>query len=362
MNWIRGILSPTFVVVAAVGCGGEPGELPASMEPVDVVVSASVASNEVMTSPGTVLATEQAELATRISGTIRRVFVDIGTAVSAGEALVTLDTKEIDARIESAEAGARLARQWHDRIASLAADGAATAHELDDAKARLDVAEAALRDARAQLDYVVLRAPFSGVITARRADAGDLAVPGIPILEMIGEGDLKVEADLPAELAGRLAVGEQIAVYRPETGDRYAARVIGVVPAVERTSRRFRIEALFEESPAGPPHIAPGTFVRVEVEEPTTTTRWIPADAVIARGQLSGVYIVEDDHLRLRWVRLGQMVDESVELLAGPPPTALLVRDPAWQIVDGQPVGEVRRIEWVPTFLKKLTAEGEDVL
>jgi RND family efflux transporter MFP subunit len=300
-------------------------------------------------------------MATRMSGTIRQVLVDIGARVSAGAALVTLDTKEIDARIESAEATAQLARQWHDRIASLAADGAATAQELDDAVARLDVAEAGLRDARAQRDYVVLRAPFSGVITARRADPGDLAAPGAPILEMIGEGGLEIEADLPAELAGRLSVGDVIAVHRSETAERYAARITRVVPAVERTSRRFRIEAHFEAGPSELPDIAPGSFVRIELDEPTSTTRWIPADAVISRGQLNGVYIVDGEQLRLRWVRLGQRIDDTVELLAGPPSSALLVRHPAASMVDGQPVAEVRRDDWLPSFINTSAAGEEDL-
>ncbi len=361
MKWIRGILVPAFAISAAAACGSEHDGQSDDREPVDVAVSTSVASHGVITVPATVLASERAVLATRMSGTIRQVRVDIGSRVSAGEALVTLDTKEIDARIESAEAAAQLARQWHDRIASLAADGAATAQELDDAVARLDVAEAGLRDARAQRDYVVLRAPFSGVITARRADPGDLAVPGVPILEMIGEGGLKIEADLPADLAGRLSVGDVIAVHRPETAERYPARVTRAVPAIERTSRRFRIEARFDADPSGLPDIAPGTFVRIELDEPTSTTRWIPADAVISRGQLNGVYVVDGEQLRLRWVRLGQRIGDAVELLAGPPSSALLVRHPAPGMVDGQPIDDVRREDWVPPFLEALAVGGEVV-
>ncbi|MEE9133289.1 MAG: efflux RND transporter periplasmic adaptor subunit [Gemmatimonadota bacterium] len=361
MKRITAVHTLTFVIAAAAGCGGEPGELPAGTEPVDVVVSTSVAAQGVLTAPATVLATEQAELATRISGTIRRVLVDVGTRVSLGEALVTLDTKEIDARLQGAEAAARLARQWHDRIASLAADGAATAQELDDAKARLEGAEAALRDAQAQRDYVILRAPFSGVITARRADPGDLAVPGVPIVEMIGDGELKIEADLPAELAGSLSVGDEIVVYQPESADRYAARVTRVVPAVERASRRFRIEARFESDLDELPDIPPGAFVRMELDQPATTTRWIPADAVVTRGQLHGVYVVVDKNLRLRWVRLGQQLEGTFELLAGPPQAALLVRDPAPELVDGQSVGNVRQVDWIPPFVEELAGGGERV-
>ncbi|UCC71778.1 MAG: efflux RND transporter periplasmic adaptor subunit [Gemmatimonadota bacterium] len=359
MKWISGILGLSLTIAVA-ACAGEQGEQPAGMEPVDVVVTRSVASYGLVTAPGTVVAEEAAELATRTSGRIRRVHVDIGSSVSTADPLVTLDSEEIDARIRSAEAGAELARQWHERISSLAEDGAATAQELDDANARLEMAEATLREARAQRSYVILRAPFSGVVTARRADPGDLAVPGVPIVEMIGSGGLKIEADLPADLAGQLAAGDRIDVYRSETSQRYAAQVIRVVPAVERASRRFRIEAHFYADSTGLPAIPPGTFVRVELGGRAATTRWIPGDVVVNRGQLTGVFQVEGDELRLRWIRLGQRFGASVEMLAGPAAEALLVRDPASTFVDGQPVGNVQRVSWAPPFAELQTASTEE--
>jgi RND family efflux transporter MFP subunit len=358
MKWISGRIGLALLFGAA-ACGGEPGELPRSSGPVDVAVSRSVASYGLVSAPGTVVAQEEAGLATRTSGRIRRVHVEIGTTVSAGDQLVSLESDEIDARIRSAEAAAELARQWHQRISALAEDGAATAQELDDATARLAMAEAGLRDARAQREYVILQAPFSGVITARRADPGDLAVPGVPILEMIGSGGLKIEADLPAELARQLAVGDRMEVYWPETSQRFAGQVTRVVPAVERASRRFRIEAEFVVDSTGLPAIPPGSFVRLELGERATTTRWIPADAVVTRGQLTGVFVVDGDELRLRWIRVGQRLGASVEMLAGPGAEALLVRDPAPTFVDGQPVGDVQSVRWTPPFAELQTASTE---
>lgn len=346
------VIREAFVLVsvaAAAGCGGEPGVLPVSTAPIDVTVSRAVLTSGIATAPGTIAATKKAELATRISGTITRVAVDIGSRVSIGDTLVTLDTAETSARIASAEAAADLARQWHDRIAALARDGAASAQELDDARARLDMAEAALRDVRAQRNYVFLRAPFSGVITARSADPGDLARPGVPLLELLGTGSLKIEADLPGELATRLSAGDRIWVVVPETGERHRARITRLAPAVERETRRSRVEARFEAG--AEPRIDPGTFVRLELDQPASVTRWIPADAVVRRGQLYGVFVVDGDVLRLRWVRLGKRLSGTVELLAGPAADALLVRNPAAAWTDGQALGRVQQVHWRPPFI-----------
>ncbi|HSG81351.1 MAG TPA: efflux RND transporter periplasmic adaptor subunit [Gemmatimonadota bacterium] len=347
------------LVTVAAACGGEPGELPATHEPADVEVSTSVSATGITTAPGTVVATRQAELATRTSGTIRNVAVDIGAEVAEGQVLVSLESRDIEARIASAEAAAQLARQWHQRIAALAVDGAATAQELDDARARLDMAEAARRDATAQRSYAVLRAPFAGVITARMSDPGDLALPGQPVLQLIATDALKIEADLPGELSGRVAVGDVIGVFDPESGSRYPARVTRVVPAVELSSRRFRIEARFDADLEALQTLSPGTFVRIELDQPSTTTRWIPADAVLRRGQLTGVFVVDGSELRLRWVRTGERLQGSVELLAGPAGDALLVRNPAPSFVDGHPVGNVRRVDWQPPFTGQRAANRE---
>ncbi len=347
------------LVTLTAACGGEPGELPESHEPADVTVSTSVSATGITTAPGTVVATRQAELATRVSGTIRNVAVDVGTEVTEGQTLVSLESRDVDARIASARAAAELARAWHQRIAALAADGAATAQELDDAEARLDMAEAGLRDAMAQRDYVVLRAPFAGVITARMADPGDLALPGQPVLQLIATDALKIEADLPGELSGRIAAGDLIGVFEPESGSRHAARVTQVVPAVDLSSRRFRIEARFASDSAALVTLPPGSFVRIELDQPTATTRWIPADAVVRRGQLTGVFVVVGGELRLRWVRTGERLQGAVELLAGPAGNALLVRNPTPSLVDGYPVGDVRRVDWQPPFIGSRTANLE---
>lgn len=348
--------------LGATACGGgEPGQLPVSDEAVEVSVSKPATSYALTTLPATVVAEERAQLATRISGTIRSISVDIGTSVSVGQTLLSLDTDEIDARIASAKAAADLARQYHARIAALAEDGAATEQELDDAAARLDMAEAGLKDTRAQRAYVVLRAPFSGVVTARMADPGDLAKPGVPVLALMGSGALEIEADLPADMAGSLSLGQHVIVYEPETGARHRATITRVVPAVEPASRRFRVEARFDTGRAGEPKVPPGTFVRIELRQPGTTTRWIPADAIVRRGQLTGVYTVDGEQLRLRWVRLGRELDGTVELLAGPAPDVALVRQPAPRLVDGQPVSGVRNVEWTPPFLDEPAERMEGV-
>jgi hypothetical protein len=168
------------------------------------------------------------------------------------------------------------------------------------------------------------------------ADAGDLAVPGRPVLRLAARGEVKVVADLPSALAGTLREG---AVVRIRTVDgRVVPGVLTrVVPSLDAATRRFRVEA----SPSDEGALRPGQLVRLELAGAGEGTRWLPADALVRRGQLTGVFAVEGDTLRLRWIRVGRIEGEAVELLAGPAGALTVVRRPTADLRDGQSVSSV---------------------
>jgi multidrug efflux pump subunit AcrA (membrane-fusion protein) len=167
----------------------------------------------------------------------------------------------------------------------------------------------------------------------------------MPVVTLVRPGSVEIEADVPAERAGEIAVGLEV---RIETADGRVlpARVRSMSPALDPQSRRARVKLDFLEGVAPTP--AAGSYVRVGVPGRDTEGVWVPADALVSRGQLVGLYLIEDDHLRLRWVRVGQRSGDDeglVEILAGLRPGDLVVRRPAAGLVDGAPVGSVRRVD-----------------
>lgn len=321
----------------------EPGRLPRGGDPVDVTVSAVQRAPAVESFPASVTSERTAEIATRMSGTVERVLVDVGSRVRKGDALVALDATDIAARVSAARAQEELARTSHRRVENLARDGAASQHELDQATAGLTAAQAMLAEAEAQQAYAVVRAPFDGIVTLRNVDAGDLALPGHPLFTVVAPGALKVVADLPAHRSGSLQAGDVVMVRVEGSDTPIPARVSRVVAALGGSARTFRVEAALDEVPAG---VVPGAYARVEVVLGGEGPRWIPADAVVDRGQLTGVFSVESDTLRLRWVRLGQRRGGGVELLAGPGGDLTVVRRPTADLFDGRAVASLSDEPW----------------
>ena len=326
------------LLVVSAACGGdEPGEVPPPTGVPEVAVVHPSSTGTTVGFPATVHSVDRADLATRVSGTVVRVAVDVGGRVGRGDVLLALDDADVAARNRRAEAQLERARGALARIESLNADGAATDQELDDARATFGVAEAGLAEARAQQAYTVLRAPFSGVVTARNVDPGDLVSPGRHVLTLAGSGGLEVSADLPGAFEGRIEIGDTLTLVRPETGARIPVAVVRVAPALEAATRRFRVEAPLPAA-ARELGLVPGSYVRLELDEPDRSTLWVPEGAIVRRGQLTGVFAVERDTAHLRWIRPGARSEALVEVLAGLSPEDAVVLAPPAGLEDGAAV------------------------
>ena len=336
-----GLAAAALLALGLQACGGashEATEVP-SRDPVAVTVSDAWRASASRAYPARIEAGREADVATRASGRLQGVPVDVGDRVRAGQVVARLDGGDVTARIESAEAHFALAERTHGRVARLAAQGAASAHELDQAVAALEAARAGVAEARVQAGYVEVTAPFAGVVTARMAEPGDLAVPGRPVLRIQGEGQLVVVADLPMDARSLVEVGTELVVR--DGGAMASVTVSRVVPSLDPASRRFRVEARLGADAEWPA----GAVVSLELEGAGGGSLWVPEDAVVRRGQLAGVFAIESDTVRLRWLHLGRRVDGSVEVLAGPVGDLTVVRRPTPEIVDGAPVSSVTREE-----------------
>jgi multidrug resistance efflux pump len=243
-----------ILILITTACSPQRARLdaPAAQQAAVAVQTETVATSEITDiyrASGTVRACYTAAIAAKIAANILEVQVQTGERVHAGQTLIVLDRRDLEAHLrrseaaraeveraitesEDAIAAARsnfeLARVTYKRFQDLLAKASASRQEFDESEARLESAEAAhemavakrrqvearrnqveaeIAAARVDLDYATLAAPFPGLVTERKADPGSLATPGTTLLTVEREGNLRLEASIDESRLGLARIG-----------------------------------------------------------------------------------------------------------------------------------------------------------
>lgn len=327
------LVSPLALALLVAGCGRKEHAATAAL-PAVLVRSATVQNvTEIrrLELPGTVRAVERAALAPKVMGTIKDIPVALGQVVKRGEVLLTISAHEIDAKLAQAEAGLGQAKRDLERETGLLAKGASAAETVRSTEDRVRLMQATVDEARTMLTYTKITAPFDGVITRRFVNEGDLAAPGIPLLEMENPSAQRVEVEVPDGMAV-VAVGASAPV---RVGDlELPGRVAEISPALDPVSRTFLAKI---DLPAGAA-VRSGQFARVGWPAGEGTALVIPATAVTNFGQMERVFVVAEGRATLRLVKTGARHGDQVEVLAGLTVGERVVADGAAPLRDGQSV------------------------
>jgi RND family efflux transporter MFP subunit len=327
------------LLALVMGCGKkhEPQAAPGEHLPpaaVRVQTIAAVKQPAVEEVVGTVQPKLQAMVEAKVSGRITRLPVTLGQSVKQGDVLVELATQEIQARLDQANATFRQTELDFNRTDSLRKRQAATQAELDAAQARYTVAKAAVAEAEALSGYAKILAPFDGVVARKLADEGDMAMPGKSLLELEGRAGLRLVADIPSLLAGRILPGAKLAVRLDTLPDTITGTLAEISPAADPASRTVRMKLDLPET-AG---LSTGQFGRLAVPVGEATFLFVPPPALIRRGQLEILFVAADGKAQMRLVRAGKETPQGIEILAGLAPGEAVVIEGAGTLRDGQPL------------------------
>ena len=296
-----------------------------------VTNNARTASEEVV---GTVRPKLQAVIEAKVSGRIETLAVTPGQQVRAGDLLAQLDAREIQAKLDQARAVRDQAARELERARKLFEQKTTSQAEFDAVESRERVAAGAAAEAETALGYSKIVAPFDGVVTRKLADVGDLAAPGKPIVEMEDPAALRFEAGVPEALIGGIHIGDRFPVRVSGLTSDLQGTVAEVAPVADAGSRTYLVKLDLPATEG----LRSGQFGRVIVPTGRANSVWVPASAVITRGQMEIVFVAVDAHAQLRLVRTGKRNASEVELLAGISAGENVVIEGAEQLKDGQPI------------------------
>jgi RND family efflux transporter MFP subunit len=248
-----------------------------------------------------------------------------------------------------------LAQVTHKRFEDLLAKKSVSQQEYDEVNARLRAARAGVEMAQARkrqaeakqaqveaqitaaevgLGYAKIHAPFAGVVTERRMDPGTLAAPGMPILVIDQAGRQRLEVSLPETRLSTVRVGETVGVRIEALADELEGRIAEIVPSVDPESRT----AIVKVSLPAVNGLRSGMFGRALLAAGgSEAALTVPGQAVVRRGQLQSVFVVEGDVARRRLVTLGGQSGGRYVVLSGLNGGEQVVLNPD-AVQDGGPV------------------------
>ncbi|NIA04753.1 MAG: efflux RND transporter periplasmic adaptor subunit [Proteobacteria bacterium] len=283
---------------------------------------------------GTVVPVNRAAIAAKVTGTIEKMPVVLGSQVKKGELLVQISAEEISAKVIQAQAQLAQAKRNLDREEKLLKKNAATSENVKALRDMYRVAKAAYDGARAMLGYTTITAPFNGQVTRKLANVGDLATPGTPLLEMENNRQLQVVTAVPEGLVMRIKTGDHLAVSIPAVKLVLAGTVAEIAPAVDPLSRTSTVKINIAETA----HLHSGQFARVALPGKTASNIFVPPSAIISFGQMNKIFVAVNGKAHLRLVRTGIHQDGKIEILSGLNPGDRVIVDNNKLLIDGQPL------------------------
>jgi len=216
------------------------------------------------------------------------------------------------------------ARQDFERVSRLYRQGTVPKARFDQSKAELDAAIAGLNQARAalkqaeeQLAYTKVRAPYSGIVTQRHVQVGELANPGTPLMTGFSLEELRAHVELPQRYVPVVREKRKASLVLDLDGrKRREVSHMVIFPFSNPETNTVTVRLYLKDKGRG---LFPGMLVKGAFEVEKASVLAIPEKAVARRGELAGVYVItKDGRIHFQQVRTGRPVGEGlVEVLAG---------------------------------------------
>lgn len=278
---------------------------------------------------GVIEATNQATLSAEVPGRIEEILFDVNDTVKEGAVIVRIRDKEYRARLQRAKATQSEARAgfddatrefkrvkglFKDKVISQAGYDKALA-TLESARARVAASQASVAEAQLQLDYTVIRAPYSGIVIARHIELGESIKPGQAIMSGYALGQLRVNIDVPQSIINKVREHRQARVLLLDESDSITASRLTIFPIADAQSHSFRVRL---DLPQTEQALFPGMLVKVGLVIDQRQRLMIPLESMVQRSEVAGVYVVDfAQQVSFRQVRTGLTEGQQIEIVAG---------------------------------------------
>ncbi|WP_455202953.1 efflux RND transporter periplasmic adaptor subunit [Kaarinaea lacus] len=274
-------------------------------------------------------AVNRSTVSAETTGRVTEINFDIGDQVRAGSVLIRITEAEQQSRLAAVEASEieaqarlqeaedeyqRVEEVYEKKLVAKAAIDKARA-DLKAARQRLKAAAANVKQAKEQLRYTTVKAPYSGLVVDRHVELGEMVNPGKPVITGLSLQSLRVAAHIPQSYMQNLQSADKVGLIFPSLGDRIIETSdIRVSPQADAASHTFLVRAYL---PKDTKDLFPGMFSKLVVNVGEKKSLLLPEQAVVRRSELTAVYVVNEQKIAFRQIRIGRRQGGMIEILAG---------------------------------------------
>lgn len=318
------------LTLAVPGCGGNSNSSNAGEEgeetaiPVEV---ASVATGDIsayFTGTATLEAEEETDVVAKVGGVVKKIFVEEGDRVEAGQVLARLDGEKLAVQVEQAKANLMKLESEFRRSEELFDKGLISDEEFQRKKYEYEFQKEAYNLARLDLEYTSIRAPIDGVIAERMIKVGNMVLLNEATFRITGLDPLLAMLYVPEQHVNKLRVDQKTSLtvdaMQDETFTGYIERIS---PVIDPTTGTIKATIAVQDSTG---RLKPGMFARISITyDIHANTMLVPKDAIITEDRESTVFVIRDSVAHKRTVKTGYVNANRIEILAGLEPGEIVV-------------------------------------
>jgi HlyD family secretion protein len=300
-----------------------------------VKATVNVANPPMLTATGYLVANKQAKITPKISGKVVELHIDTGMKVHKGDVIAVLESTNMQAQLDEANASLAEAQKDYNRQAAMWREGVTTRAQLDAAESQMKVARARVQQVRINMQDMVIRAPFDGTIATKNTEVGEVissvslgqvagTLPAGAIATLVDLKTIEVEADINEQSLAQVHQGQPAEISVDAfPGQKWKGFLRQIIPTADRAKGIVKVKVSFiNPSDRLLPEMASNVaFLETarsdqELHEPAKI--WLPAAALIdSNGTKKVAVISKDNRVELRQVTAGDVREGRIEIRSG---------------------------------------------
>ena len=285
---------------------------------------------------GTILANEEVEIRSEVSGKIEKISFREGSRVAKGDLLVKINDDELQAQLKKFEAQLQLAEDVARRRRQLFENKNISPEDYERTVFEVNAIEADIQLYRARIEKTELRAPFAGAVGLRYVSEGSIVSPTIRITMLQDVRRVKVDFSIPEKYAYAVRIGDPITFRRDGSDHVYRGSAYAIEPKIDPVTRTLLIRAIAENDDL---QMMPGAFAEVDlVLSAVENALVIPTEALVPELQGQKVFLYRGGIVTPQSVETGVRSERGIQITSGLAMSDTVITSGILQIRPGMPV------------------------